>query len=97
MLLSLIGVAIVSGGGGISTCLHNIVPSLFQPRHDRAGATGETGPWAIGLDMPSYLPAMQFLKSRGVREQLYRAFVKRASEGEHDNAANVQKARTGWR
>ncbi len=47
--------------------------------------------------MPSYLPAMQFLKSRGVREQLYRAFVKRASEGEHDNAANVQKARTGWR
>lgn len=27
-----------------------------------SGATGEKGPWVIGLDMPSYLPAMQFCK-----------------------------------
>ena len=32
-------------------------------------------------------------QNREVREKLYRAFVKRASEGEHDNAANVQQVR----
>ena len=44
------------------------------------GATAEAGPWKLGLDMPSYLPAMKFLKSRGVRETLYRSFVTRAGE-----------------
>ena len=44
------------------------------------GATAEAGPWKLGLDMPSYLPAMKFCKDRGVREQLYRAFVTRAGE-----------------
>lgn len=44
------------------------------------GATAETGPWKLGLDMPSYLPSMKFLTKRSVREQLYRAFVKRADE-----------------
>mmetsp|Transcript_25285 Transcript_25285/g.43129 ORF Transcript_25285/g.43129 Transcript_25285/m.43129 type:complete len:779 (+) Transcript_25285:85-2421(+) len=41
-------------------------------------ATAEAGPWRLGLDMPSYLPAMKYLKSASVRETLYRAFVTRA-------------------
>ena len=45
-----------------------------------AGATAESGPWKMGLDMPSYLPSMKFLKKRSVREQLYRAFVTRAGD-----------------
>jgi len=44
------------------------------------GATAESGPWKIGLDIPSYLPAMKNLKSRDVREKLYTAFVTRAGE-----------------
>jgi oligopeptidase A len=44
------------------------------------GATAEAGPWKLGLDMPSYLPAMKMLKDRSVREQLYKAFVTRAGE-----------------
>mmetsp|Transcript_83011 Transcript_83011/g.165735 ORF Transcript_83011/g.165735 Transcript_83011/m.165735 type:complete len:734 (-) Transcript_83011:366-2567(-) len=44
------------------------------------GATAEAGPWKLGLDMPTYLPAMKFIKDRSVREQLYRAFVTRAGE-----------------
>ena len=44
------------------------------------GATAEAGPWKLGLDMPSYLPAMKMLKDRSVREELYRAFVTRAGE-----------------
>eukprot|EP00752_Nemacystus_decipiens_P012062 g10693.t1 len=42
-------------------------------------ATGEEGPWRLTLDMPSYLPCMQHLKNREVREKLYRAFTTRAS------------------
>jgi oligopeptidase A len=44
------------------------------------GATAEAGPWKLGLDMPSYLPAMKFCKKRSVRETLYRAFVTRAGD-----------------
>merc|ERR1719247_1892312 len=47
---------------------------------ETSGATPEAGPWKLGLDMPAYLPAMKFLKDRGVREKLYRAFVTRAGE-----------------
>ena len=53
------------------------------------GATPEDGPWTLTLDMPCYLPAMQHLKDRELREQLYRAFVARASAGETDNAGNI--------
>ena len=56
-----------------------------------ATATAEDGPWVITLDLPSYLPAMQHLKSREIREQLYRAYVSRASSGEHDNTPLIQR------
>lgn len=42
-------------------------------------ATPESGPWRLTLEIPSYLPSMQHLKKRSVREKLYRAFVTRAS------------------
>lgn len=42
-------------------------------------ATPEAGPWRLTLDMPSYLPTMQHLKNRSVREKMYRAFTTRAS------------------
>ncbi len=44
-----------------------------------AEADGKTG-WKITLHMPSYLPVMQYADNRGLREQLYRAYVTRASE-----------------
>jgi oligopeptidase A len=55
------------------------------------GATAEVGPWVLTLDMPSYLPSMQHLKNRDLREKLYRAFVTRASSGEHDNAPLIKR------
>eukprot|EP00928_Gymnodinium_smaydae_P026830 TRINITY_DN20945_c0_g7_i1.p1 TRINITY_DN20945_c0_g7~~TRINITY_DN20945_c0_g7_i1.p1 ORF type:complete len:788 (-),score=119.38 TRINITY_DN20945_c0_g7_i1:94-2391(-) len=47
--------------------------------------TAETGPWRLTLDMPSYVAAMKHLKSSQIREQLYRAYVSRASSGALDN------------
>jgi oligopeptidase A len=44
-----------------------------------AEADGKSG-FKITLHMPSYLPVMQYADSRGLREQVYRAYVTRASE-----------------
>ncbi len=44
-----------------------------------AEADGKSG-FKITLHMPSYLPVMQYADNRGLREQVYRAYVTRASE-----------------
>ena len=56
-----------------------------------AEADGKTG-WKITLHMPSYLPVMQYADNRELREQLYRAYVTRASElgkPDFDNTALI--------
>lgn len=42
-------------------------------------ATPENGPWLLQLDMPLYLPVMQHARDRSLREEMYRAYVTRAS------------------
>jgi len=54
-------------------------------------ASAETGPWRITLDMPSYIPFLRHSQRRDLREQLYRAFITRASSGELDNAPLIEK------
>ena len=54
-------------------------------------ATAESGPWRITLDMPSYIPFLRHSQRRDLREQLYRAFVTRASDGELDNSPLIEK------
>jgi len=56
-----------------------------------AEATPDEGPWVFTLDMPSYLPCMQHLRKRDLREKLYRAYVTRASNAEHDNAPIIRR------
>ena len=57
-------------------------------------STAENGPWKITLDMPSYLPIMQHHPSSKLREQLYRAFITRASEGEYNNIPIIEEILT---
>lgn len=47
----------------------------------------EAGPWRITLDMPSYLPAMSHIPDRATRQEVYMAYLQRASEksGEKNN------------
>ena len=54
-------------------------------------ATAENGPWRITLDMPSYIPFLRHSKRRDLREQLYRAFITRASSGELNNEPLIEK------
>jgi oligopeptidase A len=47
----------------------------------------EQGPWRITLDGPSYMAVMQHVANRDLREQVYRAYITRAS----DVSDNVQQ------
>ena len=44
------------------------------------------GPWLVTLDIPSYQPFMQYCSNRKLRESLYMAYIRKASEGDHDNS-----------
>jgi oligopeptidase A len=59
-----------------------------------AAATAETGPWVITLDYPSYIPFLQHSRRRDLREQVYRAFITRAADGELDNQPIIERILT---
>lgn len=54
-------------------------------------ATAENGPWIITLDAPSFMSVMQHARNRSLREEVYRAYVTRASTGDLDNAAIIDQ------
>lgn len=60
-----------------------------------ATSRGEQG-YLFTLDIPSYLPVMQHCENRELREEMYRAYVTRASEvgpnaSEYDNQPTMQR------
>ena len=59
-----------------------------------AQSEGKTG-YKIGLQIPHYLAVIQYADNRKLREQIYRAYVTRASElsddGKFDNTANIDR------
>lgn len=54
-------------------------------------ATAENGPWVITLDAPSYMAVMQHARNRSLREEVFRAFIKRASSGDLDNTEIIDQ------
>lgn len=54
-------------------------------------ASSEDGPWMITLDAPSFVPVMQHVQNRSLREEVYRAYVTRASSGDLDNCPIIAK------
>ena len=57
-------------------------------------ATAEKGPWVITLDFPSFVPFLKHSQRRDLRENVYRAFITRASSGELDNQPIIQRILT---
>ncbi|XP_071965936.1 uncharacterized protein [Antedon mediterranea] len=53
----------------------------------------KSGPWKVTLDMPCFEPFMKHSKNPALRESLYRSFIKRASEGDHDNTQVIEDIR----
>ncbi|TCJ11928.1 M3 family peptidase [Parasulfuritortus cantonensis] len=50
--------------------------AMFRAQAEKAGKTG----FLLNLRGPSYLPIMQFCGNRALREEMYKAYVTRASE-----------------
>ena len=73
--------------------LEGLPADALAAAREAARAAGVEG-CRLTLHAPSYLPAMQHVRDRGVRQALYRAYVTRASaEGppEQDNSAIIQE------
>ena len=54
-------------------------------------ATTEKGPWRITLDSAVAAPFLMHCRNRGLREELYRAQVTKASSGALDNSAHIER------
>ncbi|KAK6923235.1 Peptidase M3A/M3B catalytic domain [Dillenia turbinata] len=54
-------------------------------------ATAENGPWIITLDQPSFMAVMLHSRNRSLREEVYRAYVTRASGGDLDNTPIIDQ------
>ncbi len=68
------------------------VKSLAQQTAQNKDQTG----WLLTLEFPSYYPIMLYADNRGLREEMYHAYVTRASElgpnaGEWDNTAVMEE------
>lgn len=71
---------------GLPESLRQLASQSWTAAHpDEDPATAEAGPWRITLEIPLFMPFMQHCRDRSLREELYRAFVSRASDGENDN------------
>jgi len=77
--------------------VEGLPPSLLQMAAQAAReagheqATPEQGPWRITLDFPSFGPFLEHSRRRELREQVYRAYITRASEGDLDNTPLISR------
>ena len=73
--------------------LAGLPDDVIQAAHEAATRDGNSG-WKFTLHAPSYMPIMQYADKRELREQIYRAYVTRASEfgtPELDNTALIDQ------
>ncbi len=71
--------------------LDGVPEDVLQATAAAAQADGQTG-HKLTLKMPVYLPVMQFARRSDVREQLYRAYVTRASDQSQGDAARFDNS-----
>ncbi|KAG0453176.1 hypothetical protein HPP92_025543 [Vanilla planifolia] len=72
-----------------ATALGLFSQSAQSKGHENASA--EDGPWIITLDHPSFLAVIQHAQSRALCEEVYRAHITRASNGDLDNSPIIDQ------
>ncbi|MDX8389049.1 MAG: M3 family metallopeptidase [Mariprofundaceae bacterium] len=70
--------------------MNGLPASICAAAAQRASLIEKDG-WLFTLDIPSYLPFMQHAENRVLREQVYTAYVRRASEGVYDNTGVIRE------
>ena len=76
---------------GWPNSLRQVAAQSYRQANEGSDATAEDGPWRITLDFPSFFPFMQHHRVRDHREQVYKAYVQRASSGELDNSELIAR------
>ena len=76
---------------GWPNSLRQVAAQSYRQANEGSDATAEDGPWRITLDFPSFFPFMQHHRVRAHREQVYKAYIQRASSGELDNSALIAR------
>ncbi|MCF8132471.1 MAG: M3 family metallopeptidase [Synechococcus sp. Tobar2m-G35] len=78
---------------GLPASLRELLAQAAREGGDPS-ATGENGPWQMGLDQPRVAPFLRYSRRRDLRETVYRAQVARASGGDHDNRPLIEQILT---
>jgi oligopeptidase A len=68
--------------------LAGLPQSAIDAARQSAASKGKEG-WRFTLQAPSYLAVMTYMDDAGIREQIFRAFNRRAAEPPHDNSALI--------
>ncbi|KAL0918397.1 hypothetical protein M5K25_010403 [Dendrobium thyrsiflorum] len=72
-----------------ATALGLFAQTAISKGHENASE--ESGPWIITLDYPSFSAVMQHAQNRTLREEVYRAHISRASDGDLDNTPIIDQ------
>jgi oligopeptidase A len=80
----------ISNEAGLAGLPDSIRAAAAQRAKESGQPRGKDG-WLFTLDIPSYLPFMQYAENRMLREKMYTAYVTRASEGELDNGPVIDE------
>lgn len=71
--------------------LAGLPESVLEAASGKAKAKGKEG-WLFDISMPSYLPFMKYADNRGLRKELYMAYMSKSFKGnEYDNRENIKK------
>ncbi|MEB3354541.1 MAG: M3 family metallopeptidase, partial [Cyanobacteriota bacterium] len=84
-------------GAGLPESLKELLAEAARQAAQEPGdseATGASGPWLMGLEMPRAMPFLKYSDRRELRETVYRAQVARASSGELDNRPLIERILT---
>ncbi|MCX5793412.1 MAG: M3 family metallopeptidase [Elusimicrobia bacterium] len=76
---------------GLTDSIKEMLAHSYARQNPPARPDPANGPWLLTLDAPVYVAFMQFGRSGALREDLYRAFISRASSGGRDNTPLMEE------
>lgn len=74
--------------------LKGLPEGAVEAAAEAAEKKGRKGQWLITLQMPSYIPVLQYLDNRSLREKLWRAQSSKAFKDQYDNREVIRKTVT---
>jgi len=70
--------------------LKGVPEMIIQQAQEEAQSRGQEG-WTLTLDLPLYMPILQYADDRELRRELWIAYSNKANHGEFSNADNIRQ------